>query len=96
MLLLISIDILGMVGFDTRGSFSLPDTSGSGKNVIVFGVDMSSTARVVDEKKDILVLGKSPTQGLDDTSFTAEKEYLISFTEQHKKNMFKFTLLWSK
>ena len=81
MLILINIDILGMVGFDTRGSFSLPDSSGSGKNVIVFVVEMSSTAFVVD----ILILSKSPMQGLDDTLFTAEKEYTINFTEQHKK-----------
>ena len=33
----------------------------------------------------ILILGKVPMQGLDDTTLTAEKEYYINFTEQHKK-----------
>ena len=35
-------------------------------------------------KKDILVLGKGPTQGLEDT-LTAEKMYSINFTEKNKK-----------
>ena len=30
------------VGFDARGSFSLSDGSGFGKNIIIFGADMSS------------------------------------------------------
>ena len=33
----------------------------------------------------ILILGKVPTQGLDDTSLTAEAEYYINFTEQGEK-----------
>ena len=36
-------------------------------------------------KKDILILGKSPTDGLDDATITAETEYSINFTEQEKK-----------
>ena len=35
-------------------------------------------------KKDILVLGKGPTQGLEHT-LTAEKMYLINFTVTKKK-----------
>ena len=38
-----------------------------------------------DNKKEILILGKSPKNGLDDTWLTAEKEYAITFTEQQKK-----------
>ena len=34
--------------------------------------------------KDILILGKGPAQGLDDTTVTAEKEYTTNFTEQNK------------
>ena len=33
----------------------------------------------------ILILSKGPKQGLDDTTLTAEKEYYINFTAQHKK-----------
>ena len=62
----------------------LSDDSGFGKNVIIFGADMSSSAHIDNKKKDILILGKVPTQGLDDTTLTAEKEYSINFTEQQK------------
>ena len=40
--------------------------------------------RLVTEKKDILILGKGPTQGLEHT-LSAEKIYLINFTEHNKK-----------
>ena len=42
-----------------------------GKNVIIFGVDVSSPLHVDNEAKDILILGEGPTQGLDDTTLTA-------------------------
>ena len=35
-------------------------------------------------KKDILILGKGPTQGLGSTILTAEAEYSINFNEQGK------------
>ena len=40
---------------------------------------MSSSAHIDDKKKDILVLGKGLTQGLEHT-LTAEKMYTINFT----------------
>ena len=40
---------------------------------------MSSSAHIDNKKKDILVLGKGPTQGLENT-LTAEKIYSINFT----------------
>ena len=59
------------IGFDRRSSFSFPD-GGFGQNVLIFGVDMSSSAHIDNKEKDILVLGKGPTQGLEHT-LTAEK-----------------------
>ena len=48
------------IGFDRKSSFSFP--SGEfGQNVIIFGVDMSSSVHVDNKKKDILILGKGPT-----------------------------------
>ena len=47
---------------------------------------MSSSAQIDNKKKDILILGKGPTQGLEDT-LTAEKMYSINFTVT-KKNFF--------
>ena len=55
------------VGFGMRGTFSFP-TGGFGKNVIIFGVDMSSSVHVNNKKKDILILREGPTQGLDNTN----------------------------
>ena len=52
-----------------------------GKNVIIFGVDMSSPAKVDNRKKDILILCKGPTQGLEHT-LSAEKMYSINFTKK--------------
>ena len=59
------------IRFDRRSSFSFPG-GGFGKNVLLFGADMSSSAHADNKKKDILFLGKGPTQGLEHT-LTAEK-----------------------
>ena len=45
---------------------------------------MSFSAHIDNKKKDILVLGKGPTQGLEH-ALTAEKMYLINFTVIKKK-----------
>ena len=45
---------------------------------------MSSSVHVDNKKKDILVFGKGPTQGLEHT-LTAEKIYSINFTKARKK-----------
>ena len=55
-----------------------------GKNAIVFGVDMSSSSHIDNEKKDILILGKGPMQGLEYT-LAAEKLYSINFTREITK-----------
>ena len=46
---------------------------------------MSSSAHIDNTKKDILVLGIGPTQGLEHT-LSAEKTYCIIFTVTNKKN----------
>ena len=45
---------------------------------------MSSSTKVDNRKEDILILGKTPTQGLKHTQ-SAEKMYSIDFTEHNKK-----------
>ena len=42
------------IGFGRYGSFSFPGI-GLGRNVIIFGVDMSSSAHADNKKKDILI-----------------------------------------
>ena len=46
---------------------------------------MSSSAHIDNKKKDILVPGKGPTQGLEHT-LTAENMYPIHFTVTRKIN----------
>ena len=45
---------------------------------------MSSTTKIDNRKKDILILGKGPTQGLEHT-LSAEKMYSINFTKENTK-----------
>ena len=71
------------IGFDTKLSFSFPN-GGFGQNVIFFGVDMSCSAHADDKKKDILIFGKGPTQGLEHT-LTGEKMYSVNFTVTKKR-----------
>ena len=53
-------------GFDSHGVFS-HSSGGTGRNVIIFRVDMNSSTKIDDTKKDILILGKGPTQRLKHT-----------------------------
>ena len=71
------------IGFDRKRTFSVD--SGFGRKCIIFGVDMSSSVNVDNKKKDIVILGEGPTQGLDGTTLTSEKKYSINFTENNKK-----------
>ena len=49
-----------IIGFDSCLEFSLTDDS-VGKNVIIFGVDMSSSVYFDNKNKDSLILGKGST-----------------------------------
>ena len=40
---------------------------------------MSSSVHIENKKNGILILGKGPTQRLDDTMLTAEAQYSINF-----------------
>ena len=50
---------------------------------------MSSSPHIDNKKKDILILGKGPTQGLEHT-LTAEKMYSVNFTVTKKLFCFFF------
>ena len=70
------------IGFDRKGFFSIGDEVG--RNVISSGVDMSLSSHIDNKNKDILILGKGPTQALEHT-LAAEKLYSINFTKQNTK-----------
>ena len=57
------------------------DGSGLDKNVIIFAVDNSCSAHGYNKNKDILILDKVLTHGLDDSAITAEDEYSINFSK---------------
>ena len=63
----------------------LPDGT-FGRNVVIFGVDMNSSVLVDNKGKDILIIGKGPTQGLGEHSLTSAKMYSVNFTD-HRKNV---------
>ena len=72
------------VGFDRHASFSFRAT-GLGRNVIIFGINISSSMKIDNRKKYILILGKGSTQGLEHT-LAAEKilqSTVLYFTVQH-------------
>ena len=72
------------IGFGSCSEFLF--TGGSyGKNVIIFGADMSSSVHVDNKGKDILILGEGPTQELNDMTLTAEAKYPINFTQSKKR-----------
>ena len=70
------------IGLDGKGSYSIGNEIV--RNVIIFGVDMSSSKKIDKRKKDALILGKDPTQGLEHT-LSAEKVYSINFTKEKTK-----------
>ena len=67
------------IGFDRKTSFSIGNEIG--KNAIIFGVDMSSSTKIDNREKGILILGKGPTQGLEHT-LSAKKMFSINFTKK--------------
>ena len=72
------------IGFDRLGEFSFGGR-GFGRNVIIFGADMSSSVHANNKKNNILVLDKDFIQGIKGTTIYAKKMYSINFTENNKK-----------
>ena len=66
-------------GFDRRSAFSFPGGR-FGQSVLIFGVDMSSSAHYDNKKKSILVLWIDQTQGLEHI-LTAKKMYSFFFNK---------------
>ena len=67
------------IGFDSRSIFSHP-SGGDGKNVTIFGADLSSSVNANNKVNNVLVLGKSFIQGINGTKIYGEKMYSTNFT----------------
>ena len=80
--------------FDERSQFGHTITkdgityTSNGRNVLIFGVDMSFSAHATNRANHIYVMGDGLTQGINDTTLYVEKKYFRNFTEYG----FKFVL----
>ena len=77
--------------FDERSNFSYTITqdgrqrTSNGKNVLIFGADVSSSIHATNRANHIYCFGEGLTQGINDTTIYAEKNYYRHFTEHGEK-----------
>ena len=77
--------------FDERSNFSHTITqdgrqrTSNGKNVLIFRADMSSSIHATNRANHIYCFGEGLTQGINDTTIYAEKNYYRNFTEHGEK-----------
>ena len=77
--------------FDERSNFGHVTTqdgrqrTSNGKNVLIFGADMSSSIQATNRANQIYCFGEGLTQGINDPTIHAEKNYYRNFTEHGEK-----------
>ena len=77
--------------FDKRSEFGHTITEGGrahttdARNVLIFGADMSSSVHATNRANHIYLMGTGLTQGINDTTIYAEKNFYRSFTDFGKK-----------
>ena len=77
--------------FDERSQFGHTRTEAgrahttNGRNVLIFGVDMSFSIHKTNRENHIYVMGDGFTQGIHDTTLYVEKNYRRNFTDLGKK-----------
>ena len=77
--------------FDERSQFGHTMTEGgrthitNGRNVLIFGADMSFSVHATNKANHIYVMGDGFTQGINDTTLYVEKSYFRNFTESNVK-----------
>ena len=57
----------------------------NGRNVLIFGADMSFSIHATNRANHIYVIGDGLTQGIHDTTLYVEKKYFRNFTEPDVK-----------
>ena len=70
--------------FDEGGTFSKSGIN-NGRNVLIFGVHENSSVHANNKANNIYVMGDLFVQGINDTTFYAEKIYSQNFTAANKK-----------
>ena len=84
--------------FDERSEFGHTITEGGhphttdAKNVLIFGADMSFSVHATNRANHIYLMGTSLTQGINDTTIYAEKNFYRNLTDFGKKICIKFAL----
>ena len=77
--------------FDERSQFSHTITENgrahttNGRNVLIFGADMSFSTLATNRANHIYLMGDGLTQGINDTTLYVEKNYWRNFTDPCKK-----------
>ena len=77
--------------FDERSQFGHTITEGgfthttNGRNVLIFGADMSFSVHATNRANNIYLIGEGLTQGIHDTTLYVEKNYYRNFTYPGKK-----------
>ena len=77
--------------FDERSQFGHTITengvthTSNGRNVLIFGADMSFSVHATNEANHIYLMGDGLTQGINDTTIYTEKKYFRNFTEPNVK-----------
>ena len=77
--------------FDERSQFGHTITEGgfkhttNGRNVLIFGADMSFTVHALNRANHIYLMGDGLTQSINDTTIYLEKNYYRNFTDPGRK-----------
>ena len=81
------------IGFDERSEFGHTITEGGfthttyARNVLIFGVDMNFSVHATNRVNNIYVMDTGLTQGINDTTIYAEKNFYKNFADFGKKFM---------
>ena len=77
--------------FDERSEFGHTITEGGhahtrdARNILIFGADMSFSVHKINRANHIYLMGTGLTQGINDTTIYAEKNFYRNFTDFGKK-----------
>ena len=77
------------ITFDSAGSWSFDNDFA--RNVIIFGVDNSSSSHADNSKNNFLILGEGPTCGINGSFGSLEEKFSINYTKANKI-LFEFTI----